>query len=246
MSRALLSVVASALGMGFDAPMASARERAHAQVRAEIVEAGRRQLAATGASGLSLRSVAREVGLVSSAVYRYFPSRDELLTALIVDAYGAVGSAAVRAEARAPREDLPARWMALTRGVRRWARGHRHEWALIFGSPVPGYHAPAATIDPAARIPLAMAAIVGVAPPPADRSLPTPTPRLRRDLEVLAGRIAPGTGDEQLVRALMAWTALVGAVSFELFGHLHQVVRDYDGWFDHQMAVLAHGLGIRA
>src|ERR1700728_3183386 len=76
---------------------ATARERARAELTREIKEEARRQLVATGAGGLSLRAVARELGMVSSALYRYFPSRDELLTALIIDAYDAVGEATEQA-----------------------------------------------------------------------------------------------------------------------------------------------------
>src|ERR671922_170427 len=71
-----------------------ARARARLQVTAAIKDEARRQLAAEGAAKLSLRAVARELGMVSSALYRYFPSRDDLLTALIIDAYDAVGEAA--------------------------------------------------------------------------------------------------------------------------------------------------------
>ena len=82
----------------------TARERARAELTREIKEEARRQLAASGAQGLSLRSVARELGMVSSALYRYFRSRDELLTALIIDAYEALGGAAEAASSALPRQ----------------------------------------------------------------------------------------------------------------------------------------------
>ena len=78
----------------------TARERARAELTREIKETARRHLAEHGAAALSLRAVAREIGMVSSAVYRYFPSRDDLLTALLVDAYDAVADAAEEAERR--------------------------------------------------------------------------------------------------------------------------------------------------
>ncbi|NUK23070.1 helix-turn-helix domain-containing protein, partial [Streptomyces lunaelactis] len=96
-----------------------ARERARIEVTAAIKDEARKQLAAEGAAKLSLRAVARELGMVSSALYRYFPSRDELLTALIVDAYDAVGAAAETALAAAPDPlDHPARWTAICSAVR--------------------------------------------------------------------------------------------------------------------------------
>ncbi|MCW2707706.1 MAG: transcriptional regulator, TetR family, partial [Frankiales bacterium] len=95
----------------------NARERARTELTREIKELARRHLAEHGAAGLSLRAVARDLGMVSSAVYRYFPSRDELLTALIIDAYDAVGAGAETAAAGVRRGDLLGRWLAATRAV---------------------------------------------------------------------------------------------------------------------------------
>ena len=81
----------------------TARERVRAELTREITEVARRQLATEGAGQLSLRAVAKEMGMVSSAIYRYFPSRDDLLTALIVDGYNAIGEVAEQADAGCPR-----------------------------------------------------------------------------------------------------------------------------------------------
>jgi len=140
---------------------ATARERARAELTREIKEEARRQLAATGAHGLSLRAVAKELGMVSSALYRYYPSRDDLLTALIIDAYNALGEAAEGAIAGAgPAVPARERWLAACHAIRDWARSNLHQYALIYGSPVPGYRAPEATIGPAARVPLAFAGVL--------------------------------------------------------------------------------------
>src|SRR5271163_2444144 len=110
---------------------ATARERARAELTQEIKEEAKRQLAATGADTLSLRAVARELGMVSSALYRYYPSRDDLLTALIIDAYNAIGEAAETAiaDARAGvgagvgvgAGNARARWLAACHAIRAWA-----------------------------------------------------------------------------------------------------------------------------
>src|ERR1700743_2215062 len=89
----------------------TARERARVELTREIKEEARRQLADAGANGLSLRAVARELGMVSSALYRYYPSRDDLLTALIIDAYDAIGAAAEEA-AGVPDVSARDRWVA--------------------------------------------------------------------------------------------------------------------------------------
>src|SRR6058998_959131 len=113
----------------------TARERARAELTREIKDEARRQLADVGADGLSLRAVARELGMVSSALYRYFPSRDDLLTALIIDAYDALGAAAesAAAAAEAATHDHPSKtWLAVCAAVREWARANPHEYALIY------------------------------------------------------------------------------------------------------------------
>lgn len=225
----------------------TARARVRAELTAEIKQVARRHLAADGASGLSLRAVARELGMVSSAVYRYFPSRDELLTALIVDAYTAVGGAAATAEAAVRRSDLGGRWLAVCRATREWAVAHPHEYALIFGSPVPGYAAPADTIDPAAQIPLLLLGILGdaVLAGHAPATSPASMPRvLHADLKRLRAQAAPGLSDHYLARALLAWSQLIGLISFELFGHLHNVITDYGAHFDYQLRRVGQDLGL--
>ena len=115
-----------------------ARARARMEVTAAIKEEARRQLAAEGAARLSLRAVARSLGMVSSALYRYFPSRDDLLTALIIDAYDSLGEAAEAANERVADAEPLERWTAVAEAVRLWALEHPHEYALIYGSPRAG------------------------------------------------------------------------------------------------------------
>jgi AcrR family transcriptional regulator len=130
----------------------TARERARAEITAEILDAGRRHLAIEGGAGLSLRAIARDLGMASSAVYRYVASRDELLTRLIIDAYDSLGAAAEAREGKQDRADLVGRWSAICVAVREWAVTNPNEYALIYGSPVPGYVAPLDTIAPASRV----------------------------------------------------------------------------------------------
>ncbi|MDP9117531.1 MAG: TetR/AcrR family transcriptional regulator [Actinomycetota bacterium] len=225
----------------------TARARVRDELTREIKDVARAQLAEQGSAALSLRAVARELGMVSSAVYRYFPSRDELLTALIVDAYNAVGEAVEQAEASVRREDFAGRWLAATIAMRDWAVANPQEYALIFGTPVPGYRAPTTTIDPAVRIPLVLLSITGEAvaagkpTPGSGRSIPRV---VRADLKALRDTVAPGLTDGYLARALMAWTQLVGSISFELFGHLHNGIHDYKAYFAFQMRGIADDLGL--
>jgi AcrR family transcriptional regulator len=225
----------------------TARERARAELTREITEEARRQLAATGANGLSLRAVAREVGMVSSALYRYYPSRDDLLTALIIDAYNAIGEAAETAIAGArpgPSGGAGrAQWLAACHAIRAWALARPHEYALIYGSPVPGYRAPEATIGPAARVPLAFVGVMagaiasGEIAPATDSGVSaqagdTLTGELADQAAALSAALAAGGADPpalirpaMLVRGVAAWTQLFGMISFELFG---QFVGSFD------------------
>jgi AcrR family transcriptional regulator len=222
------------------------RDRVRAEVTAEITAVARRQLAEVGAAGLSLRAVAREVGMASSAVYRYFASRDELLTRLITDGYDALGAAAEAADdpSAAPRE----RWLAVCRAVRSWARAHPHEYALLYGSPVPGYAAPRDTVPAAARVGVVLGRILGDAArsgalPEAGGGDRDPELVSVETAAVLGGE-HPAIDDAVRVRALLAWSSLYGTVSFELFGHLAGSVADTDRYFDVAMGELTGLLGL--
>ncbi|MEV4050716.1 TetR/AcrR family transcriptional regulator [Amycolatopsis sp. NPDC049688] len=219
----------------------SARERARAELTQEIKDEARRQLADVGAHGLSLRAVARELGLVSSAIYRYFPSRDRLLTDLIVDAYNAIGEAAEQADpgtGAAPRE----RWLAIWQGTRDWARAHPHEYALIYGSPIPGYAAPQDTVVPASRVALALVkTLTHTELRNIDGEVP---PELRAQAETLTKALGILAGPETVSRLLMAWTQLFGAISFDLFGQYVGSVDPADAFFAHSAKRMAEFVGL--
>ncbi len=214
-------------------PSTGLRARVRAELIDEIKAEARRQLARDGAPALSLRAVTRQLGMASSGIYRYFPSRDALLTALIIDAYDAVGQAAERADAALDRADVGGRWWAVCRAIRRWALDHPHEYALVYGSPVPGYRAPKDTVGPASRVTMVLSRIVQDAsdsrrlrPAAATGLLPPLTPAAAAEAHRLAEVAFPSVDEEVALRALGAWTQLFGMVSFELFGHFHGVLDD--------------------
>ncbi|HRW37926.1 MAG: WHG domain-containing protein [Acidimicrobiales bacterium] len=218
-----------------DAPTTK-RARARAAMTADIKRIARSHLAEHGADGLSLRAVARDLGVVSSAVYRYVASRDELLTLLIIDAYDAVGEAAERAAADG-RGGAEARWVRTCGAVRAWAVAHPHDYALVYGSPVPGYAAPADTVDPALRVTRAAISVVAAAweAGEIDLGAPADIPTVvRDDLEAMRAAFAVELPAEVVARALLAWTGTFGHLSWELFGHLHGGVTDYDAFFEVQ------------
>lgn len=235
--------------------MRTARERARAEVRAEILATARRHLAVDGAAALSLRAVARELGVASSAVYRYVASRDELLTALIVAAYDALGEAAEAAAQRSAGAPLRERWVAVAVAIRDWAVAHPHEYALLYGSPVPGYAAPTDTVVPGTRVSLALVGLVrdavaageiprgdatdvargADAPPLADATVAS--------LRQLRELIDVGADDRVLLDLLLGWTQLFGLLSFELFSQTRGLVHDHAAFFVDAVGEMADRIG---
>lgn len=229
--------------------MESSRERARREQVDAIKRAARGQLAEVGAQGLSLRAVARELNLVSSALYRYFPSRDALLTALIIDAYDALGQVAETAHQSARRSRAGGRWLQVCRACRGWALDHPHEFALVYGSPVPGYAAPRDTVGPATRVTAVLAQVLrdahaaGELTPPRQRipRLPLVTPAVTAVADL---SLEPAFAD-LVERSLVMWVVLMGTLTFELFGHLEGAITDRPAWFDAAMAVVAEGVGLQ-
>ena len=217
--------------------MTSAPLTARAVARRELTQAilasARRQLGEIGPAQLSVRAVARDLGMASSAVYRYFASRDELLTALLVVIYGELADRLEAADAAVDRADLQARWLALARALRAWALETPHEYALLYGSPVPGYSAPEATIEPAGRVTAVLLGLMRdlseAGPPAPANALPDWTHDQLAPFREQAGL---ELSDEAIVRGVTAWGGLLGAVSLELFGHLHRAMIDYDAHFE--------------
>src|SRR4029079_4389701 len=115
------------------------RQDTRHRIEGQIIELGRRHLVTEGAAGLSLRAIARDLGMVSSALYRSVASRDDLLTLLLVDAYSELADEVDRAAAAGGpwRDQL----LAMANAVRAWAVDQPARWALLYGSPGPGYHA---------------------------------------------------------------------------------------------------------
>lgn len=224
----------------------SIRARVRAEMIDEIKAVARRHLASDGAN-LSLRAVARDMGMVSSAIYRYFPSRDDLLTALIIDAYEGLGEAVETAEAAVARDELRGRWFAACAGARTWALTHPAEYALIYGSPVPGYAAPQDTIGPAQRPPIVLMGILadgvrsGALPPDRGEKLP---PVVLPDLARIAEYAFPDLPVGTLSRGMTGWIQLFGMLSFELFGRFNNSFEDLEAYFTHQMTVMADLTGL--
>ncbi len=222
-----------------------ARERVRAAVTADIVAEAQRQLAEAGADALSLRAVARELGMASSAMYRYFTSRDELLTALIVEAYNSLGEVAEAAAITSEKGFL--RWLAVCRAIRAWALEHPHEYALIYGSPVPGYVAPEVTLAPGSRIGLLLgrlladAQVAGELHPP---DLPALPRAVGAEVRPLAQIAMPGVPLTTAAQGLLAWTQLFGQINFELFGRFDGLLEEPEVLFEYAVISMTRQIGL--
>ena len=199
------------------------RARRRDDVTRQVLEIGRRHLTQYGAAALSLRAVTRDLGMVSSAVYRYVGSRDELLTLLVVDAYTELGDAVDARLADAARAAWDTRILAVCNAVRDWALGEPARYALLYGSPVPGYEAPGEqTMEPGTRVILALLRLVAEGVTAGDVTdgpalVPVPGP-LRADLAGVAADVGMDVEPAVMARAVLLWATLFGAVSLEVFG----------------------------
>src|ERR1700712_3318757 len=184
------------------------RQRAHAQTLEDITRIGREHLATDGAAALSVRAVARDLGVVSSAIYRYVRSRDDLLTLLVVDGYDELGDAVDGAEGGAPRDAFRVRFAAIGRAVREWALREPATYALLFGSPVPGYQAPAErTTGPGTRVIAALVRVWQDAYSAGVADAPGPAPRIPRalsaDLKRIRKEFGIGSPDDLVLRGVL-------------------------------------------
>ncbi|TFH13010.1 MAG: TetR/AcrR family transcriptional regulator, partial [Acidimicrobiales bacterium] len=226
-----------------DSPVKGARARAHAEVRAAILATASAHVAANGAAALSLRAVARDLDMVSSALYRYFASRDELLTALIIDAYDSLGAHAEAVVAASAGRVGAERWIAAALAIRGWAIDRPHDYALLYGTPVPGYAAPENTVAPGIRVSLALISIVvdaahdGSLAEPADvvisRDTSSALHSLRNTIDL------PDISDATMLAIVLAWTQLFGLLTFELFGQTKNFVADDERLFRDAAATMA-------
>ena len=222
------------------------RQESREQIEARIVELGRRQLVDRGAGGLSVRAIARDLGMVSSAVYRYLSSRDELLTLLLVDAYSDLADAVDRA-----RETVGDLWsddvIAIARAARRWALAHPAGWALLYGSPVPGSHAPAErTVPVGTRVVGAFLDAVAAGIATGDIRLTNdvaPQP-MSSDFERLRQEFGFPGDDRVVAKCFLLWAGVLGAINLEVFGQYGaDTLTDPAAVFDAQVRLLVDVLG---
>ena len=202
-----------------------------------------------GTAGLTLRGIAREMGVTAPAIYHYYPSLDDLITALIVDAYVAVAEALEEAAAAAEPAGSLHQLVAALDGFRAWALAHPIEFQLIYGNPIPGYAAPDEVTVPLARRPFAVFGHILMAleqecriiVPAAYAVIP---PSIVDHLNYWRDVTGYPASDLTLYLVLAGWARLHGIVSLEVTGQLQLPLGDTEAFYRHEMDAFIASLGL--
>jgi AcrR family transcriptional regulator len=230
------------------------RERLREQTREEIKAAARAQLVAHGPSGIQLRAVAREVGLTAPALYRYFPSLDDLVLALTVDLYDELIARMEQARDRVQPSahlDAYAEMLAISRAFRAWATHHPAEFALLFATPPAAFsQAPDNACQEASGrfgtlFASAFLRMWDEHPFPVDapdQLAPGLADGLRPYWEWLTAALAPDIPMGAVVVFLEGWVRIYGIVAMEVFGHLTWAVPDGAAMFEETLRGLAQAV----
>jgi AcrR family transcriptional regulator len=205
-------------------------------VRAEVKQAALDQLAQAGPAGVSISAIGKQLGISGPGLYRYFASRDELLTELVLDAYHELADALTTAVGHASGQDPRARLEALARAYRSWALAQPHRYRLLFGPPLPGYDAHAQRLVDASW--QAMNLLLGILRELGDRAAAPPPQPLASQLAAWAQPYDPGTSPAAALRAVLIWSRLHGIVSLEIAGNFASMGIDPGQLFEIQLPAL--------
>jgi AcrR family transcriptional regulator len=227
------------------------RERMRDATLREIKEAARVHLRAEGPSGISLRAIARDMGMTAPALYRYYAGLDDLVAALVDGYTDEISDAMEAARDALPPDETGDRLVAVTRAFRRWSLDHRAEYALVFGAPLPGF-ADAEHVGHAAGARFGGVFFALIAelwhrkpfPIPSEEDIPAD---LRAELRTYAISVGPDVEGLPLgvVRLYVAaWIKLYGLVTMEVFGHARFMFEDTDALFEAELIDLGVTLGL--
>jgi AcrR family transcriptional regulator len=223
------------------------RERLRGATMAEIKQIATRQMAEEGTAAISLRAIAREMGMSAPALYRYFASRDDLITALILDAYTSMADALESVVSRHTGESIGDRLLAALLAYREWALAHPIDYQLILGNPIPRYSAPSEVTTQAARRTLGIfARLVGEAylqgEPAADSVPRSPDPQGAIEGQPQTG--GPSAPVDLLENVVAGWAQTHGLITLELFGHLQPLVGDPGALYRMEAEAMVRRLGL--
>ena len=225
------------------------RERLRAETTAEIKKVALELMASGGPDAITLRAIAREMGMTANAIYGYFATRDDLVTTLISNVYTSLADSVDAAWDAAPAQDPAARIQAWAHAFRNWALANPEGFRLIYGDPVPGYQPPkgGAAPEAARRVCTGITALAAAAWPHAelrysdsDFEWPDFDPGLLDKVRPAFPDLPPAA----VALALRIWSHLHGLVSLEIYGHLQTQALSPDKLFREELAQLIRSLGI--
>lgn len=229
--------------------MSTRRERLRSATLAEIKTTAWQQIAEHGAVGLSLREIARRMGMSTPALYRYYPDRDALVTALISDAFASFAEWLEAACEKLPPNDHAGRFHALGIAYRQWAITYPQRYSLIFVTPVPGYQFPPEAESVGQRAFMVVVSTLAAAYYARKLHVSTEFARLPKKMlkylnAMFKERDIPYP-PEIFCLAIIAWDQIHGAISLELHGILDSMLNGYkEIFFEHQMHETMRQLGL--
>lgn len=227
----------------------SRREQQRLDTEIEIKQVARQQMAEVGAAALSLRGIAREMGMSAPALYRYFPNKDALVTALIIEAFTALADAMERAQAELEQDDFHGRFQTIAFAFREWAMQHPQDFTLIYGTPIPGYKAPREqTLAPAARVMRIIGFLLNEAAAAGKLTLPGTyqdlPPVMADHLEQIMPTLPAGALPSSVVLTMSVWTRLYGVVWAELYDHILPGLAESAALYQVEVAAICSMLGL--
>jgi AcrR family transcriptional regulator len=230
--------------------MTAPREQTRLATIAQIKAIARQQMADDGTAAISIRGIAREIGVTAPAFYRYYDSRDALITDLILDGFNGLADA-VEAARDGAGPGLAPRLLAMAKAYRRWALEHPVDFELIYGNPIPAYSAPSDVTVPAAARPFVAIGEVfaegyesgAITPPPEYTALPS---AVEAHLAAMIARDGYRTEPLVLCMTVCIWDVVHGIVMLELFGHIGPVVGALDAYFERRVLLQLAHMGLHA
>jgi AcrR family transcriptional regulator len=244
--------------MQADVAVLSRRDRLRASTTKEIIQIARRLLVEQGSAAISLRAIAREMGMTAPALYRYFASHEELIQHVIADIFTELadyteeavtlaGESATAGPAAATQPTVT-NLLAASKAFRSWAIDHPAEFGLVFGTPLPGVEM--LHDDPLGECGMRFGGIflrlfddlwrIRPFSIQADDEIgPSLRPQLARYRDLLGTDLPLGV----LETFLRCWVLLYGTVSLEVFGHLKFALDDSEPMFELMLTDLAAMIG---
>ncbi len=227
------------------------REQVRREIAEEIKAVARKQMSQYGTAGLSLRAIGREMNITAPAIYNYYPSLDDLITALIMDAFSDLANSMEAARVNIASTNCTPKIEAMLFAYRQWAIEHPVDFQLIYGNPIPGYRAPVEITGPLARRPfLGLFELYAQALKTGEMVLPEeyqPAPQSIRDyLKTWRESSGIDIPDELVCLLMVGWARIHGLVMLELFHHLQPVVGDVGALYEYEIHAFHKRLGMRA